>query len=279
MIDATAGASGNSLSLDIGTAGTDRVVVVFGSDEASSSQITGVTVDGKSCTAVHAVVNPDGLGNLLEGWVILESALGASNGVVTVALTGADTGYGIVAAKMSGVVQSVNDSNFNNTAVTGPGIPVTGIDCPADGHVIAAYSQGTADLTCSYTSPLVQDEIGDPSSGDLVLASGTETAAQTNKTYTGTWSASFNRGCGMVMTFAVIPPVSYEQEGYRFRNDDGSESTATWKAAQDTDITLSKDVPARLRMLVDVTGAPGAVTRTLQYRRVGDADTEWETVS
>ncbi len=33
------------------------------------------------------------------------------------------------------------------------------------------------------------------------------------------------------------PGHAWDQEGYRWRNDDGSESAATWHAAQDTDIT------------------------------------------
>ncbi len=45
---------------------------------------------------------------------------------------------------------------------------------------------------------------------------------------------------------------------HRFRNDDGSESTATWKAAEDTNVTVPRDTKLRLRVQVDVTGDQGS---------------------
>jgi hypothetical protein len=48
--------------------------------------------------------------------------------------------------------------------------------------------------------------------------------------------------------------MTLEQEGYRFRNDDGSESTATWLADQDTNITRRAGVNVRLRVITNITG-------------------------
>lgn len=79
----------------------------------------------------------------------------------------------------------------------------------------------------------------------------------------------------------LVPPsnvVLWEQEGYRWRNDDGSETTATWKEAQDTPITLAAEAVARLRMLLDVTGDPGSVPVTLQFKRDDEAASEWRNV-
>ncbi len=70
-----------------------------------------------------------------------------------------------------------------------------------------------------------------------------------------------------------------EVEGYRWRNDDGSETTATWRQSQDTADTVGVGVPVRLRTLVNFTGDPGSTTRTIQVRRVGDSDSNWETLS
>lgn len=66
--------------------------------------------------------------------------------------------------------------------------------------------------------------------------------------------------------FAV---ATLDQEGFRWRNDDGSESSATWKAAQDTDVTLASNASARLRVLVNTTLDADAKTFELQYRKVG----------
>jgi hypothetical protein len=57
-----------------------------------------------------------------------------------------------------------------------------------------------------------------------------------------------------------------EQEGFRFRNDDGSESAATWKASQDTNINLAADTAARIRMLLNATGDPASIGAQLEYR-------------
>lgn len=72
--------------------------------------------------------------------------------------------------------------------------------------------------------------------------------------------------------------VAWEQEGYRFRNDDGSETTATWRKAQDVVDTVDKNENIRPRVLTDATGNPPTVTRTLQYKRDDEPVSEYRTV-
>jgi len=60
--------------------------------------------------------------------------------------------------------------------------------------------------------------------------------------------------------------TSIEQEGFRPRNDDGTEATATWKANQDTNITLAANTAFRLRMLLNATGDPDSINAQLEYR-------------
>lgn len=82
------------------------------------------------------------------------------------------------------------------------------------------------------------------------------------------------------ISLAIRPTtVVAEQEGHHFRLDDGSESAATFIGAQDSNITRAKNLNTRLRVLTDATGGdPPTAALTLQFRRVGDADTEWEDV-
>lgn len=63
-----------------------------------------------------------------------------------------------------------------------------------------------------------------------------------------------------------------QQEGFRFRNDDGSETTATWKATQDSNITSEAESGLRLRTLINSTGAtdPDAAQYQLEYKRSTD---------
>jgi hypothetical protein len=73
--------------------------------------------------------------------------------------------------------------------------------------------------------------------------------------------------------------VEYEQEGFRWRDDDADEDEATWLANQDTDISRGKNLNTRLRILTDTAGDSPSAGATLQYCKVGDPDTEWETIA
>jgi hypothetical protein len=76
----------------------------------------------------------------------------------------------------------------------------------------------------------------------------------------------------------IHEPFSFEQEGYRWRNDDGSESAATFRQLQDVVDTVDKAENIRLRTLLDATGDPPTVTRTLQYKRDDEPDSEYRTI-
>jgi hypothetical protein len=62
-----------------------------------------------------------------------------------------------------------------------------------------------------------------------------------------------------------ISGVVLEQEGFRWRNDDGSESAATWRQNQDVNDGLGAGAKARLRFLINATGDPA----TKQYQIEG----------
>ena len=61
--------------------------------------------------------------------------------------------------------------------------------------------------------------------------------------------------------------ATFEQEGFRFRADDGNESGATWLATQDTDITRALETNTRIRLLVNVTLDPSSKQFQLEYRK------------
>lgn len=85
---------------------------------------------------------------------------------------------------------------------------------------------------------------------------------------------------GRERTFVAIRELTanWEQEGFRFRNDDGSESAATWRQTQDVDDSVGKESNIRLRVLIDSTGNPATVTRTLQYKVDTDPAAEYRTI-
>lgn len=68
----------------------------------------------------------------------------------------------------------------------------------------------------------------------------------------------------------VADSGTVEQEGFRFRNDDGTETTATFLATQDVNIIQPINTNTRLRFLLNGTLDRGPEQYRLEYRKVGD---------
>lgn len=89
------------------------------------------------------------------------------------------------------------------------------------------------------------------------------------------WSVGgYSRGIAMEIKAA---PPTLDQTHFRWRNDDGSETTATWAAAEDTNVTIAALTPTRLRVEIAATANPASAAYKLQYRKVGD--TYWRDVN
>jgi PKD repeat protein len=82
-----------------------------------------------------------------------------------------------------------------------------------------------------------------------------------------------------VNLYAIFPTPAINQTKYRWRNDNGSETTATWKAAENTAITLADTVSilrARIE-LQDNSGASYDIDESLEYSSNGG--TTWTTIT
>ena len=213
----TAGALGANFNMDIGTAGTNRLVTVhIGCEAATLIAVTAVTVDGKSCTLVHDIVNTIGAGNGQQMWYIDEDGLGASSGSVTVAFTGTITGCRTQAMLHTGVATGgPHDSGYDNTSGAVGTVTVTGIDCPANGVVIGGWGQGefAPDTITSITSPHLQRFVEAPNSATLAGSSGIEASGATNKTYVLDWNTADGfRHTGIVASWAeFVAPTRTHQ--------------------------------------------------------------------
>ncbi len=81
--------------------------------------------------------------------------------------------------------------------------------------------------------------------------------------------------------YCVAPSVgvvTLNQEGFRFFADDGSEGNATALALQDTNITRAKSLNTRPRILVDATGDPDSAQYQVEWKKSGDADSEYQAI-
>lgn len=96
-----------------------------------------------------------------------------------------------------------------------------------------------------------------------------------------TWAVSESVAAVVVGTDYVKMDVvtnTVEQEGYRWRNDDGSETTATWLAAQDTNITQPTATNTRLRTILNDTTAGNQATTQYQLEYKLSSDTVYRPV-
>jgi hypothetical protein len=68
------------------------------------------------------------------------------------------------------------------------------------------------------------------------------------------------------------------QEGFRWRNDDGTEIGASWRQNQDVDDSIGKNTNIRLRLVIDARGDPDAAQFQLEYKESSDPASEWRKV-
>lgn len=65
--------------------------------------------------------------------------------------------------------------------------------------------------------------------------------------------------------------VTLDQEGFRFRNDDGDETSASWLASQDANVTAPLDTNTRIRFVIDGVGDPAATQFQLEAKLSTDS--------
>jgi len=203
-----ASAIGQSVTIDIGAADNNRLLICQYGDESVGTDDAAMggtpSVDGKNFTLRIAKTNPDGFGNQQEMWTIDEAALGASNGSLSVSGGGVDAGTAIRVELWYGIDSGVpSDTGFDDTTIAPTDSSIT-MDCPASGIVVLGYGNGNSFSSSGWTSPLterVDAATNPPSSAGLGYASGIETSAQTGKTYTATGTVTL-RSSMLGMSFA-----------------------------------------------------------------------------
>lgn len=191
--------------------------------------------------------------------VTVANCVGSASGVLK-AFSGADTGatpysnqavnaFASGTETASGITPDVADSmlcfsvhNLDNDHA------VTSLSSANFGAMTVTEKLSTGGSDCA--TAFGHDLVTSGATGDI-------TWAQTN---------GATKGAIWAIKPAAVPPA-FDQDSYRFRNDDGSETGATWLAALNTNVTVEPgSTIRRLRMLVQNT-ASGAGT---------DVDLEWQ---
>lgn len=142
----------------------------------------------------------------------------------------------------------------------------------------AIVAQGVASLSASPTLA-GSTIIGTLASGVASLSGasalvGTHIAGQI---YTGV--ASLSEAPSVAGTLTALQTI-LSQYGFRFRNDDGTDVTATWRASQNSNIALSGEDSFRIRFGINGNDDP-SITPQLEYRlkKSGGAFGDWKKVT
>lgn len=188
-------------------------------------------------------------------------SVSASVTVIAVCLTGANT------------PTSYNGDTVAATATTTT--PASGTSSPApaaNSYFLAAMTKGATNIPTAgsgwqfFTNSTQTDNV---TFQDLYVE---ESAATSSAAMDGTFGtlASAENWLVRVASFAPVAVATLEQYRYRGRNDDGTEVTATPKAAENTAFTITPDVPFRIRAGINATGDPASASYKLQVHKIGD---------
>lgn len=236
------------------TSGTDKLIIAVANRQGT---ISNVQYGGVACTKIVGAATA--FNESVELWELNSPTVGTAN--ITASFSSGDGRvlYGINLADTNNSVtpdsQSATGSSSNpNLTITTTNANVIIID--------AGISEG--DYTTAGPEQIVLANIQSASYQNFALSYG-------EKGNTGTrrvdWSmSSGQRWAHVAIAVPLASSSTLQQEGYRFRDDDGDEDGATWLDSQDTDITRADDLNTRLRMLINATGDPATGQYQLEYR-------------
>lgn len=156
-------------------------------------------------------------------------------------------------------------------------VTITGVSTSAANDLLAAFAVNWQGTTYSITS----SEAGLAKRVDLTgtaiftLDDAGAAGAKAN-TVVNAGTIDYTAAHVAVLLDSGGGAATLTQEGFRFRNDDGSESAATWAAAQDAGATAATGTTVRVRVLVDATGDPAATQYQLETKL--STDSTWTPV-
>ncbi len=138
----------------------------------------------------------------------------------------------------------------------------------ASASVFTGSTASIAHSTANFTNVTATTENYhlDPGASATLISGGTDLSG----TFTldvdgGTRAAPFSIGADQP------PTVILDQEGFIFRLDDGSETTATGAGSQDANVTHPLNTNLRPRVLVNATEDPSTGAYTLRYKKSTDS--------
>ncbi|OGG91017.1 hypothetical protein A3H16_02230 [Candidatus Kaiserbacteria bacterium RIFCSPLOWO2_12_FULL_53_8] len=251
------------------TSGSNRYLVVglAGWDETNSLTNVTVTYNGVSMTKLGGQETATKNNAVLWG-LALEGVV--ATGAFTVAVSNIPASY----AELAG--GSVSFTGVDQTSSTGTLASVLDDDGGATGNSVnITLASGDLGVDILYAGTCGANEPTTGANGTMRVNRSSSGGVKWHMMGTegGTGTVAMDWTCtGQAddWAHAAIPlkavSSTIEQQGFRFRNDDGSESSATWLAAQNTDITQPSMTNTRLRLQATTTGDVASTQYQLEYK-------------
>lgn len=255
------------------TAGNGAIVAIGHYGNNAARQVTALSVGG---TAGTLVVRRDNSQVAAEIWVVENMAGGNRTVSMDVdAGTGQYITYSVIEVDNLDTSPADQVGTGGPTNSAAPSATTAAAGDQADELFVAVYYDGTGVLQSTITPPSGYTAMHAELDGSSFVGSGAaykisssaNSAAETaafSLTSAVTWDTAI-AGFRLVTGGAATA----DQEGFRFRNDDGSETSATWAASQDTDKTAPLSANLRLRLLIDGTNDLASAAYTLRYQKNG----------
>ena len=241
---------------------------------------TAAVSDSASNACWTSISGPTISGGLASQWWYCLSPTTSQTHTFTVTLNGSNTSY------IDMIVFQANSGAGTTPAIDAIAANAAGnSSTPASNPLTTA---GTNDLLLAYETHYDSETISAGlvagSTGTIPAGGATNYEAFEYRIVSATVSdatAAFSLSGASVWisgfaAFKAVASSATEQEGYRWRNDDGSETTATWAASQDTALTGSLSTNYRLRAIVNTAGDVASAQYQLEYKK--STDGTWTTV-
>ena len=255
----TTAASGSVFVILVQRQSTDAITI---SDSKSNTYTPLVNVDdtfGAFSVFTDIYVCVDGTGGASHTFTAASTGSFAS--VFVMEITGADL------TAMASAITSAGQNDASSPFVD-PGITV-GAET-----LLIAFAAGDSGSDTAF----------DPTANSFTLSDAytdgatywTAATAYRYVTGAGTYNCSWTKSGAAEMNCLIFAApsaasASADQEGARVRNDDGSETTATWAAAQDANYDgVDLDTNIRIRFLIDATDDLASTAFALEYKESGE---------
>ena len=244
-------------------------------DISGQATVTGLTVQGETAFAASSSATAQFDAATIDSGVANVSGISSIIFAVNATNTSTATSDGLTTTNVQTAIVSQADASTSASAT------VVGNSAAIGAAVGTIASTSSITFITTSDAQATATSSGSTTINVTTVAIWNEIATATAQATTSADSGSINLTIASATGLSTVTGLStatYEFEAFRFRNDNGTEITATWRAVQDANISLNTNVIVRLRTLIDSTGDADPAQVTLQYRKVGEAENDWRNV-